>query len=90
MGRIEVRVTPRASRDRVVGFDDAGVLWVRVTAPPVDGAANTAVAKLLAGALGLAPRDVVLASGERGRAKRFDLPIGAEEARKRIETVSGS
>ncbi len=90
MGRIEVRVISRASRDRVVGFDESGVLRVRVTAPPVEGAANAAVAKLLARALGLASREVVLAGGERGRTKRFDLPISAEEARKRLETAAGS
>ena len=90
MGRIVVRVTARASRDDIVGFDDTGVLRVRVTAPPVDGAANKAVAKLLARALGLAPREVVLARGERGRLKHFDLPISAEEAHRRLHTPAGS
>lgn len=90
MGRIAVRVTPRASRDAVEGFDDAGVWRVRVTAPPVDGAANEAVARLLARALGLAPREVVLARGERSRVKYFDLPIDAEEARRRLRTPDGS
>lgn len=89
MGRIVVRVSPRAAREAVEDFDDAGVLRVRVTAPPVDGAANTAVAKLLARALGLAPRDVVLAKGARGRLKHFDLPISAEEARRRLQTPGG-
>ena len=90
MGRITVRVTPRAGRDAVEGFDQSGVLRVRVTAPPADGAANAAVAKLLARALGLAPREVVLARGDRGRVKHFDLPIGAEEARRRLQTPDGS
>ena len=90
MGRIAVRVTARASRDDIVGFDDTGVLRVRVTAPPVDGAANEAVAKLLARALGLAPREVMLARGERARLKHFDLPISAEEARRRLHTPAGS
>ena len=90
MGRIVVRVTPRASHDDIAGFDDTGVLRVRVTAPPVDGAANEAVAKLLGRALGLAPREVVLARGGRGRLKHFDLPISAEEARRRLHTPEGS
>ena len=47
----EVRVTPRASRNRVIGIQD-GALRVALTAPPVDGAANEALTKLLAKALG--------------------------------------
>ena len=90
MGRIVVRVTPRASRESVEGFDDAGVLRVRVMASPVEGAATAAAAKLLARALGLAPREVVLARGERARLKHFDLPISAEEARHRLQTPEGS
>ena len=89
MGRIAVRVTPRSSRDAVEGFDEGGVLRVRVTAPPVEGAANEAVAKLLARALGFAPREVVLTRGERARTKHYDLPISAEEARHRLQTPAG-
>ncbi len=89
MGRIAVRVTPRSSRNAVEGFDESGVLRVRVTAPPLEGAANEAVTKLLARALGLAPREVVLARGERARIKYLDLPISAEEARHRLQTPAG-
>lgn len=50
--RVAVRVTPRASADRVRGtaLDGAGgtVLQVAVTAAPEDGRANRAVAALLA------------------------------------------
>jgi len=90
MGQIAVRVTARASHDAVVGFDETGALRVRVTAPPVDGAANEAVARLLARALGLAPREVALVRGERSRVKYFDLPISAEEAGRRLRTPDGS
>ena len=89
MGRIAVRVTPRSSRNAVEGFDESGLLRVRVTAPPLEGAANEAVTRLLARALGLAPREVVLTRGERARTKHFDLPISAEEARHRLQTPAG-
>jgi len=42
---------------------------VRVTAPPADGAANEAVLKLLAAALGCARRDLALLRGATGRTK---------------------
>lgn len=50
--RVAVRVTPKASADRVrgVALDEAGVAWlqVAVTAVPEDGRANRAVTALLA------------------------------------------
>lgn len=73
MARIQLRVTPRASRDEVLGFDAQGRLAVRVTAPPAAGAANAAVTKLLASVLGLPARDVVLVSGASARVKQFEV-----------------
>jgi uncharacterized protein (TIGR00251 family) len=64
----EVRVAPRASRNRVVGVQD-GALKVALTAPPVDGAANEALRKLLAKALGVAKTDVEILRGDRARIK---------------------
>lgn len=84
MTRIHVRVTPRASRDAVEGFDAEGQLRVRVTAPPADGEANAAVTRLLAKALGLPQRDVVLVSGATARQKTFELPLDSEEIRRRL------
>ena len=82
--RLSVRVTPRASRDEVVRLDDDGVLHLRVTAPPSDGAANAAVSKLLAKALGLAARDVVLISGATARTKVFQLELDEATLRAKL------
>lgn len=84
MARISVRVTPRAARDGIDGFDPEGVLRVRVTAPPADGQANAAVAKLLSRALSIPARDVVLVSGATARQKVFDLPLAQEEVFARL------
>lgn len=65
---VPVRVQPRASRAAVDGWHN-GALRVRVTAAPVDGEANRAVLKLLAGALGVPPAALTLVRGERGRDK---------------------
>ena len=46
-----------------------GVLRVRVTAPPIEGAANQALLRLLADELGVARRDVRLVAGAAGRQK---------------------
>jgi uncharacterized protein len=69
---LEVKVTPRASRDEVVGMR-GGLLAVRVSAPPVDDAANRAVVKLIAKRAGVARGRVRIVSGGRGRVKRIEI-----------------
>ena len=70
---ISVRVTPRASRDVVEGVDEAGELWVRVTAAPADGAANKAVVRLVAKAAGVPRSTVGIVAGATSRHKRLRL-----------------
>ena len=64
----EVRVAPRASRNRIVGVQE-GSRKVALTAPPVDGAANEALRKLLAKALGVSKSSVEIVRGDRARIK---------------------
>jgi len=64
----EVRVAPRASRSRIVGVRD-GALKVALTAPPVEGAANEALKKLVAKSLGVSKSSVEIVQGERARVK---------------------
>lgn len=66
-----LRVTPKASRDRIVAEGDA--LRVYVTTPPEDGKANAAVQKLLAKALGVAKSHLTLVRGQTSRDKLFRL-----------------
>jgi uncharacterized protein (TIGR00251 family) len=66
--RFAVRVQPRASRNVVEGIRE-GRLVVRVTAPPVDDAANEAVVLLLARALDVSRRAVQIVSGHTSRQK---------------------
>ncbi len=65
---VDVRVIPRARRDAVGGERD-GRLLVRTTAPPVDGAANEAVRRLVAAHFGVPRRTVTLVAGEHARDK---------------------
>lgn len=66
---IAVRVTPKASRDRIAVED--GMIRVCVTVVPEDGRANQAVVKLLARALGVAKTRLTLIRGARSRDKVF-------------------
>ena len=65
---INVRVQPRASSDRVVGYHD-GTLRVGVTAPPENGRANAAVLELLAEELGVAKSRLRIIRGHTSRGK---------------------
>jgi hypothetical protein len=65
---LRVRVQPRASRDGLGGVR-AGALVVRLSAPPVEGAANAALQRLLARALGVAASQVEILRGATGREK---------------------
>lgn len=60
---------------------------MRLAAAPSDGAANEALIRLLAKALGVARRDVTLASGATSRLKRLHIsgdPAGLVAALERI------
>ena len=75
---------PRASKTAIDGVR-AGRLIVRVTAPPVDGAANEAVVIALAAALGLPKRAIRIIAGETGRNKSVEIDgVDAAELRRRL------
>jgi uncharacterized protein YggU (UPF0235/DUF167 family) len=69
--RFSVRLVPRGGRDAIDGVGEGGELRCRVSAPPVDGAANRAVLRLVADALGVPASAVVLESGAAARVKRL-------------------
>lgn len=75
---LRVRVQPRASRNALAG-EREGALVVRLTAPPVEGAANEALARFLGKALGVAPSAVRVTSGTTGRNKVVSV-AGLDEA----------
>lgn len=68
--RIAVRAQPGARRNAV---EPGEPLRISVTAPPADGAANDAIRRLLAQALGVAPTRLTLIRGAQARDKLFQL-----------------
>jgi uncharacterized protein len=68
MADIEVRVIPHARRDEI-GDERGGRLLIRLTAPPVDGAANTALRRLIARRPGVRARRVSIVCGQTSRDK---------------------
>jgi len=72
VARFTVRLTPRASLERVDGIVD-GVLHVRVRPPAVDGAANAALVRLIARELDVPPSTVRIAVGGSSRQKQMAI-----------------
>lgn len=66
---LEVLVVPRASRNELGGWDGTGRLRVRLAAPPVEGQANRALLKFLAGELGVPSGKLRVLRGETSRRK---------------------
>src|SRR2546422_5859225 len=65
---LSLRVQPRASRNAVVGWT-GDTLNVRLTAPPVEGAANVACLEFLADLLDLPQSQLEILRGARSRNK---------------------
>lgn len=86
---LRVHVQPRASRSEVVGWRE-GALAMRLTAPPVEGAANKACRESLAELLGIRRADVELISGDKSREKRFRITgLTEPELHRRLEPHLG-
>ena len=84
--RLAVRLTPKASRDRIEGIvrdaDGAGLLKVSVTAPAEDGRANRALILLLAKSWKIAQRAITITSGATDRRKILFIEGDVDELRR--------
>ena len=69
---IDVRVIPRSRKSGVAGTRGDALL-VRLSAPPVDGAANTELIEVLAKVLQVTKGSVSILSGETSRQKRVKV-----------------
>jgi len=67
-----VRVLPRSSRNGFAG-EQEGALKVKLTAPPVEGAANKMLVKFLSDSLKVPKSAVTILSGETGRTKTVSV-----------------
>ena len=76
---LPIRIQPRASKNEVVLMENGG-LKIRLTAPPVDGAANEALVRFLAERLSIAKSRVEIISGHTGREKLIRISGMSREA----------
>lgn len=76
---IHLLVQPRASKNEIVGVQ-GDELKVRLTSPPVEGAANRLCCEFIAKRLGIAKSAVILEAGETSRHKRLFIPGASAQA----------
>ncbi len=67
-----VHVQPRASRNEISGFQ-GGEIKLRLTAPPVDDAANKLCIEFIAKLLGVAKSRVTIIAGAKSRHKTIKV-----------------
>ena len=88
---VRVRLTPRASTDRVEGACDSAdgpAFAARVRAVPSDGEANAALERLIADWLGLAKSCVALTAGQKSRIKTVTITGDSEAVLERLADLS--
>jgi uncharacterized protein (TIGR00251 family) len=69
---LDLALVPNAKRNEWAGLHD-GALRLRLVAPPVDGAANQALLRWLADAIGLRLSELNIVAGATSRRKRVAL-----------------
>ena len=87
---LSVKLQPRASRNEI-GEPTGGELKIRVTAPPMDAAANEALVELLADRLDCARNRIELVRGHKSRHKVLKLlGFTAGDVLQRVQTKPGN
>ncbi len=69
---VDVYVQPRASKDCIAGLHGSAIK-ICLTAPPVDGKANTHLLRFIAQAFKIKPTQVALLRGESSRHKTIAI-----------------
>ena len=82
---LAVRVTPRASRNKIAEVMSDGVVKIHIAAPPVDGEANEQLLSFLSEILNIPRSRIEIVAGVSGRDKLISvLDMDADAVHKRI------
>ncbi|HCP08645.1 MAG TPA: hypothetical protein DIT25_02510 [Candidatus Moranbacteria bacterium] len=70
--RIYVKVSPRSSKNEVIKISE-GEYKVKITAPPVDGEANSMLIKVLAEYFGISKSSLTIIGGKSAKIKIIEI-----------------
>lgn len=70
--KIKVYIQPNSKKSGYAGLYD-GLPKLKITAPPVDGAANSEIIKIFSKILNIPKSDIIISSGQASRIKILDI-----------------
>ena len=70
--KIKVYIQPNSKKSGYAGLYD-GIPKLKITAPPVDGAANSEIIKIFSKLLNISKSDITIASGQASRLKILEI-----------------
>ena len=70
--KIKVYIQPNSKKSGYAGVYD-GMPKLKITAPPVDGAANAEIIKIFSKLLNIPKSDIIISSGQASRIKILDI-----------------
>lgn len=70
--KIKVYIQPNSKKSGYAGVYD-GLPKLKITAPPVDGAANAEIIKIFSKLLNIPKSDIIISSGQASRIKILDI-----------------
>src|SRR3990172_12034782 len=84
---INIHLQPRASKNEIAGIHGESIK-LRLTSPPVDGAANSHVIEFLSRKLGVHKSKITIVSGEKSRHKTLRVDGITKEGAANILGIS--
>lgn len=70
--KIKIYIQPNSKKSGYAGLYD-GIPKLKITAPPVDGAANSEIIKIFSKLLNIPKSDIIISSGQASRIKILDI-----------------
>ena len=70
--KIKIYIQPNSKKSGYAGLYD-GLPKLKITAPPVDGAANAEIIKIFSKLLNIPKSDIIISSGQASRLKILDI-----------------
>lgn len=70
--KIKIYIQPNSKKSGYAGLYD-GIPKLKITAPPVDGAANAEIIKIFSKLLNIPKSDIIISSGQASRIKILDI-----------------
>ncbi|GAB7140961.1 DUF167 domain-containing protein [Deferribacterales bacterium RsTz2092] len=86
--KFSLYIQPGAKNTELAG-KHGGLMKLRISAPPVEGAANKAVVEFVAGFLELPKSAVHIVSGEKSRTKTIELTTNNEKVKDKLSKLIG-